>query len=157
MCFYIFFKLFGSHKYSHNLKELAKYYNVHSETINFWKKIYPNQIYDFKYEEFVKNPKIETQKLFKYCNLKYKDGFERFDLNKNMIRTASSHQVRDKVNSSSIGKWINYKNELKDLLNELNTDSFYDQKRACSSAAEHYGDIVGVVGSIPTTPTILIK
>ena len=65
-----------------------------------------------------------------------------------MIRTASSHQVRDKVNSSSIGKWINYKNELKDLLNELNTDSFYDQKRACSSAAEHYGDIVGVVGSI---------
>ena len=124
-----FLKLFGSHKYSHNLKELAKYYNVHSETINFWKKIYPNQIYDFKYEEFVKNPKIETQKLFKYCNLKYKDGFERFDLNKNMIRTASSHQVRDKVNSSSIGKWINYKNELKDLLNELNTDSFYDQKK----------------------------
>ena len=31
-------KLFGSHKYSHNLKELAKYYNVHSETINFWKR-----------------------------------------------------------------------------------------------------------------------
>ena len=61
--------------------------------------------------------------------MKYEDGFERFDLNNNMIRTASSHQVRDKVNSSSIGKWKNYKNELKDLLNELNNDSFHDQKK----------------------------
>ena len=46
-----------------------------------------------------------------------------------MIRTASSHQVRDRVNSSSIGKWKNYKNELKDLLNELNKDSFHNQKK----------------------------
>ncbi len=124
-----FLKLFGSHKYSHDLEDLAKYYNIHSETINFWKKIYPNQIYDFKYEQFVKNPKSETKKLFNYCNLKYEEGFERFDLNNNMIRTASSHQVRDKVNSSSIGKWKNYKNELKDLLNELNNDSFHDRKK----------------------------
>lgn len=124
-----FLKLFGSHKYSHDLKDLAKYYNIHTETINFWKKIYPNQIYDFKYEQFIKNPKSETKKLFNYCNLRYEEGFERFDLNNNMIRTASSHQVRDKVNSSSIGKWKNYKNELKDLLNELNNDSFHDQKK----------------------------
>ena len=124
-----FLKLFGSHKYSHDLKDLAKYYNIHTETINFWKKIYPDQIFDFKYEEFVKNPKNETKKLFEYCNLKYEDGYERFDLNKNMIRTASSHQVRDRVNSSSIGKWKNYKNELKDLLNELNKDSFHNQKK----------------------------
>ena len=124
-----FLKLFGSHKYSHDLKDLAKYYNIHSETVNFWKKMYPNQIYDFKYEQFVKNPKSETKKLFNYCNLSYEEGFERFDLNNNMIRTASSHQVRDKVNSSSIGKWKNYKNELKDLLNELNNDSFHDQKK----------------------------
>ena len=41
-----------------------------------------------------------------------------------MIRTASNHQVRDKVNNSSIGKWKNYESKIKDLLNELNTDTF---------------------------------
>ncbi|MDA8893281.1 tetratricopeptide repeat protein [Hyphomicrobiales bacterium] len=124
-CLSIYFlKLYGGHKYSNDLSDLAGYYNLHKEIMNQWFSIYQNEIYHFKYEAFVNNPKKEAIKLFEYCNLDYEEGLERFDLNKNMVRTASNHQVRDKLNASSIGRWKNYKNELKELLNELNKDTF---------------------------------
>jgi tetratricopeptide (TPR) repeat protein len=124
-CLSIYFlKLFGSHKYSYDQKTLAEYYNIHSETMKSWFKIYPNQIYHFKYEEFINNPKDESKKLFKYLGFNYKKNYERFDLNNTMTRTASNHQVREKINSHSIGKWKNYNKELSQLINKLNKDTY---------------------------------
>ena len=117
-------KLFGEHKYSHDLLDLANYYNLHIEIMEHWFNIFPNEIYHFKYEEFVKNPKDMAKKLFKYLEIDYKENIERFDLNSSIVRTASNHQVRNKINSSSIKKWKNYEKELSQLINNLNKDSF---------------------------------
>ena len=65
-----------------------------------------------------------TKKLFKYLEIDYKENLERFDLNSSIVRTASNHQVRDRINSSSIKKWKNYENELSQLINNLNKDTF---------------------------------
>tara|TARA_S200000501_G_scaffold188839_1_gene177626 strand:- start:23512 stop:25377 length:1866 start_codon:yes stop_codon:yes gene_type:complete len=117
-------KLLGEHKYSHDLLDLSNYYNLHIEIMEHWFNIFPNEIYHFKYEEFVNNPKDMTKKLFKYLEIDYIENLERFDLNSSIVRTASNHQVRDRVNSSSIEKWKNYENELSELINNLNKDTY---------------------------------
>lgn len=129
-CLSIFMlKLFGSHKYAHTLKDLAKYYNMHFEIMNFWNNQYKDNIQEpilhVQYEDLVMDPVNKTKEIFKYCELDYQEGNERFDLNKNNVRTASNHQVRKKINSSSIGRWKNYESELKDLILELNNNTFY--------------------------------
>lgn len=126
-CLSIFsLKLFGEHKYSHDLMDLSNYYNLHVEIMKYWFNIFPNEIYNFNYEEFVKNPKDSTKKLFDYLEINYIKNLERFDLNSSIVRTASNHQVRNKINSSSIEKWKNYENELSQLISNLNKDNYID-------------------------------
>ena len=37
--------------------------------IDNYKKIFPNFIYDVRYEDFVNNPEEESKNLLKFCNL----------------------------------------------------------------------------------------
>ena len=128
-CLSIFMlKLFGTHNYAHTLKDLAKYYNMQFEIMNFWDNQYKDNIQEtilrVQYEDLVRDPVNKTKEIFKYCELDYQNGNERFDLNENNVRTASNHQVREKINSSSINRWKNYESELKDLIRELNNNTF---------------------------------
>ena len=117
-------KLYGKHLYSNNLKDLGKYYNLHIDMMKHWNKIYPDEIYNFKYEDFVKDPTNETRKLFNYLEIPYKEEYERFDLNNSNFRTASNFQVKEKLNNSSIGRWKNYKNHIEQLIDTLDKKSF---------------------------------
>ena len=117
-------KLFGTHLYSNNLEDLAKYYNLHADMMKHWNKIYPDEIYNFKYENFVKDPTNETRNLFNYLEVPYKKEYERFDLNNSNFRTASNFQVKEKLNNASIGRWKNYKNHIEQLIDTLDKKSF---------------------------------
>ena len=117
-------KLFGTHLYGNNLEDLAKYYNLHIDMMKHWNNIYPDEIYNFKYEDFVRDPTNETGKLFNYLEISYKEEYERFDLNNSNFRTASNFQVKEKLNKLSIGRWKNYKNHIEQLIDTLDKKSF---------------------------------
>lgn len=112
-------KLHGGHHYSYNLSSIVKYYKMHIEIMDYWKKIFPNKILTIGNEEIVKNPKISAEKLFNFCKIEYQEGFEKIELNKNNIRTASNVQAREKINKKSISRWKNYKKDLNILINEF--------------------------------------
>jgi hypothetical protein len=61
-----------------------------------------------------------------YCQLDYTEGMERFDLNTNNVRTASNHQVRERMTNTSINRWKNYENSLDELLMNIDERSFYN-------------------------------
>ncbi len=116
-CLSIYFLKFSDqHKYSFNLKNLGEYYIYYKNIMNYWEKKFPNEIYSLSYEKFLNDPKKETKNLYKFCKLNYEENNERFDLNKKITRTASSHQVKEKINKKSFKRWKNYKEELKELI-----------------------------------------
>ena len=116
-CLSIYFLKFSDqHRYSFNLKNLGEYYIYYKKIMDFWKEKFPNDIYSLNYEKFISKPKEETKNLYQFCNLDYKENDERFDLNKKITRTASSHQVREKIHKKSFNRWQNYKEELKELI-----------------------------------------
>ena len=133
-CLSIFMlKLFGAHRYSHNLVNLGKYYNIYFDLMNFWKKIYIEDIHSecegiltVQYEDLVHDTVEKTKEIMNYCELDYETGMERFDLNTSNVRTASNHQVREKINNSSINRWKNYEDNIAEFLEIIDKKSFYN-------------------------------
>ncbi|MFL2844620.1 MAG: tetratricopeptide repeat-containing sulfotransferase family protein [Alphaproteobacteria bacterium] len=106
-------------KFSNNLKDLGKFYNLYFDLMKFWNGILPNYIYDINYEDLVNNQKNSIYRLLNFCNLDWEDTCLEFYKTKRAVDTASSVQVRKPTYSSSIDSWKNYKILLKPLLKEL--------------------------------------
>jgi len=54
-----------------------------------------------------------------FCNLSWDNNCLNFYNSKRIIKTASDVQVRNKIYSSSINHWKNYKNNLEIYFNKL--------------------------------------
>ena len=110
-----FFHIRGN-EYTFNLKEIANYYNLYSDLLNYWKKIIHKNFFEINYEEFIYNQKNNTKKLLEYCSLAWEDQCMNFHLTKRTVRTSSDNQVRQKIYTQSINKWKKYKDDLNDLM-----------------------------------------
>ena len=83
----------------------------------FWNNTYPNEIYNLSYEKIVNDQKKETEKLLKFCDLEWDENCLKPHKNNKSVATASLAQVRSPIYKSSIRKWENYSEELKELKN----------------------------------------
>ena len=109
----------GSHGYSNDLRDLAKYYNVYLDYIDFWRETLPGEFYELDYEKLTDNPEEESRKLIDYCGLEWEDACLNFHENKSTVRTLSIYQARQPIYKSSVALWENYKEELKPMMEVL--------------------------------------
>ena len=105
--------------FSYNQKDIANFYNLYLELTNYWKKLFPNDIYVAKYENLIKDPEIETRKLIDFCGLEWDSNCLRHDKNKSAIKTASINQARQPIYKSSINTSDNYSKYLEEMFNLL--------------------------------------
>jgi len=76
----------------------------------------PNVFYEVEYESLVRDREREVRKLIEFCELPWNDACLSHTANRSTIRTPSRWQARQKVYSSSIGRWKNFEPWLGDLL-----------------------------------------
>jgi len=105
--------------FSFNQKDLASYYSLYDNLMNFWHEQYPDKIYDVNYEDLTTNQEVETQKLLEYCDLSWDENCLNFHNNKRAVKTVSSLQVRQKMYQGSSEDWKKYKKHLKPLIKGL--------------------------------------
>jgi len=105
--------------YVNDLNDAVEYYNLYYDLMKFWNSLLPNYILNIKYENLVKNTKLEVEKLLTYCNLKWENSCLEFYKNKRPIKTASDVQVRSKIYNSSIDFWKNYEKFLNKYYDKL--------------------------------------
>ena len=106
--------------YSNNFKNIAYFYNLYLDIMNYWKNKFKEEIYDIDYENLIKNPEKEIKNLVNFCELDWDENYLKFYENKKTVSTASLAQVRSPLYKSSIKKWENFGeklNELKKLIN----------------------------------------
>ena len=126
VCWSIYKYFFPGNTYSYNQKDIAAYYCLYEDLMDFWKKKFPNKIYDLYYEELTINQKFETMELLKYCNLEWDENCLNFHKNTTAVKTTSAIQVKNKMYQGSSDAWKKYEAYLKPLLDGL---SYYkDQK-----------------------------
>ena len=114
-CWSIYKYYFNGNYYSFDQEDLANYYGLYKDLMDFWKQLFPNQIYDVCYEDLTSNQKEETRNLLEYCELDWDDNCLRFHNNQTAVRTTSALQVRQKMYQGSSEAWRQYESYLQPL------------------------------------------
>ncbi len=100
--------------------DIANYYNLHLNLMDYWKSKLGNFIYEIKYENLVSNKEEEVKKLIKFCDLKWDPiCLNHHKSNKTPIKTVSISQARKPVYQSSVNSNLNYESYLSEMFDLL--------------------------------------
>ncbi len=102
-------------------KDVAKYYSMYSNLMNFWNTKYKNKILNIKYEIFVQNFEENSKKILNYLDLRWEDQLLEYQKTNRPVTTASHQQVREKIKKDTSEKWKIYSNYLKVMQETLTT------------------------------------
>lgn len=104
-----------AYPWSYDLDEIAKYYIAYRQLMDHWRTVIPGRIIDVAYEDVVEDLEGEAKRLVGEIGLDWEPACLDFHENKAAAMTGSAVQVRQKIYSSSVGRWRNYENQLKPL------------------------------------------
>ena len=116
-CFSCFKQYFakGQH-FTYDLDDIARYYKDYVRLMDYWKKLFPEEIFTINYEQVIENPNDRIRDLLEFCNVKFEDSCINFHKSKRPVKTASSEQVRQPMYKTGLDYWKNYSNNLDTLL-----------------------------------------
>ena len=120
-CLSIFKNYFRSQKltFAYDMNEIVEYYNFYDDLMKHWINLFPNFIFQIKYENLISNTETEIQNLLTNCDLDWSNDCLNFYNNKKPIKTASDFQARSKIYNSSIDSWKNYEKYLNEYFTKL--------------------------------------
>ena len=96
-------------------ENIAQYYILYKQLIDFWTKKFSDKIINIKYEDFIENHKKNIKYLIKKLNLEWEENIFNFHENKRPVETASLYQVRNKIYKDSLSEWKKYRPFLKSM------------------------------------------
>jgi len=106
--------------FSCNLNDLAGFYGLYVELMDFWHQLFPDKIYDICYEDLTTNQEEETRKLLEYCELDWDENCLNFHTNKRAVNTPTL-QVREKMYQGSSEDWKKHEEYLQPLIKALSS------------------------------------
>jgi tetratricopeptide (TPR) repeat protein len=95
--------------YSFNLLTIGYFYKEFYNLATSWKKAEDKNIMVLNYEELASNPTTKIPQLIDFCGLNWQEQCLHAERNTAPVSTASKVQVREPINTSSIGRWERYK------------------------------------------------
>ena len=119
-CFSGFKQLFAEgQEFTYGLREVGKYYRGYVELMKHWDEAAPNEILHVQYEDMVDDLEGQVHRVLEYCGLPFEAACLEFHNNERAVRTASSEQVREKINRKGLAQWWPYEAWLEPLRNAL--------------------------------------
>lgn len=109
----------NGYPFSYDLTELTQYYIAHHKLMSHWHRVMPEVIHQVNYEDVLNNVTSEAKKLVAYCQLEWQEQCSDFHQNQAPSTTASASQVREKIYTSSAGKWRHYETQLSNVKKQL--------------------------------------
>ena len=106
-------------KFVNNFKDIVKFYKLYLNTMDFWQKEFPKNIYNLKYESLVEDPKKLIGKILAFCNLEWDENVMSHHKNSRIIRTLSFDQANKPISKKVSNTIKNYKDIVGDLIKEL--------------------------------------
>ena len=113
---------FLNQSFSFSLRDISNLYLNYFETIEEYKVKYSINIYDYSYEELIKNPNNVIPEIIDWLDWDWNEKYLEPHKNKRNVFTASSAQIRKKFYSSSIGIWKEYKELLQPAIEIIKTN-----------------------------------
>lgn len=112
-------QLFSIHSpyyaYAYDMDVIGRFYQHFDRWIEAFSAAYPSAIYVQSYEDLVTDPDSEVKALLRYCELPFEAQCVAVEDNRLPVSTASKVQVREPINTRSIGRWRRYQGQTKSL------------------------------------------
>jgi len=125
-CLSIFKNYFPSNDmlWSFDQSNIANYYNLYLDLMNFWKTKFNKSIYDINYTHLVQSPEEELKKIFSFCNLTWDpDCLNYYQSKKTPITTVSVNQASKPIYTSSVNSNEGFSKYLTEMFHILDTKS----------------------------------
>ena len=92
-----------------SLKNISNYVSNYQDTIFYFKKKFPNKIYDVDLDQFTSNVVDGSKDLFKFCELKWDDEILNFYKRQDLFsKTISSSQIRQEISKKHKSSYNKY-------------------------------------------------
>ena len=115
-CFSCFKQLFArGQAFTYDLSEIARYYVNYVNLMDHWDKVLPGYVFKVQHEDLINNQEGVTRDLIEFCEVDFESSTLEFYKTKRAVKTASSEQVRQPINTKGVNQWKNYEAHLKDL------------------------------------------
>jgi len=115
-CFSCFKQLFArGQAFTYDLSEIARYYVNYVNLMDHWDKVLPGYVYRVQHEDLLNDQEGVTRDLIDFCEVDFESSTLEFYKTKRAVKTASSEQVREPINTKGLNQWKNYETHLKDL------------------------------------------
>jgi len=119
-CLSIFKNLFDADlEWAYDQLDLANYYNIYVEMMNFWNDKYKGEILNFNYEDLVNETENTIKNLLNFCDLEWDDNCLNFHKKSIPIKTLSAFQANRPIYKTSVNSSKIYEDELEILFSKL--------------------------------------
>jgi len=105
----------GGLNFTYNQKELGSYYNLYLDLMSYWKKLFPDSIYDIEYEQMLDKQELKSKEIINFCGLDWESQCLKFYENKAPIKTMSTAQARKPLYGTSVNSFEKYSSYLSEL------------------------------------------
>jgi len=120
ICYAMFKTLFtGAYPFSYDLADLGRYYVAWHRLMRHWQVVLGERLLIVHYEDLVQNQEQASRRLLAHCGLEWQEACLAFDAQPGAVTSASAVQARQRLYSTSVGKWRRYERQLAPLTNML--------------------------------------
>jgi hypothetical protein len=122
-CLSLYFHGFNPmHSYTTDMELLGHYYKEYQRLMCHWQQVLEIPVLEVRYEDVVNDLEGSTKRLLDFCQLDWSDNCLNFYDNNRFVKTPSYDQVRKPIYSSSVNRWMNYKEFIAPLESALSLD-----------------------------------
>ncbi len=106
---------FLNQSFSSSLRDITDLYLYQMKLMHEYKSKFESRFYCYDHDKVVQNPEENIKNLINWLDWEWSDNYLSPQKSKRSVFTASSAQVRKKINSHSSGHWKNYEDLLKPI------------------------------------------
>ncbi len=101
--------------FTYDLAELGRYYADYVRLLAHFDAVLPGRVLRVQYEDMVADTEVQLRRLLAHVGVDFEPGCLAFHANPRAVRTASSEQVRQPINSDGLHQWRNFERWLGEL------------------------------------------
>ncbi len=109
----------GGLPFTYEQRELGRHYRDYARLMDHWRTVLGGRIYELSYEGLIADQEGATRHLLDFCGVSWDAACLAPHQTERGVFTASAAQVRQPVNTSSIGRAETFRPFLGDLIDEL--------------------------------------
>lgn len=120
------FSLYRQHfpkgvEFSYSLDHIGRFYNGYLRLMDHWNAVLPGRVFTVHYEHLIRTPETVIRDVLDHLDLPFQSRCLDFHRTQRAVRTASSEQVRQPINTRGIGMWQEVNASLGPLKTSLGT------------------------------------